>query len=55
MDMTGRIVADLFNSDVEAGVVYKSDFDASTLPAGVYMVRLNSGSQSDVDRIQIAK
>lgn len=55
MDMTGRIVADLFNSDVQAGVVYKSDFDASTLPAGVYMVRLNSGSQSDIDRIQIAK
>lgn len=55
MDMTGRIVADLFNNSVEAGVVYKTDFDASTLPAGVYMVRLNSGNQTDVDRIQIAK
>jgi hypothetical protein len=55
MDMTGRIIADLFNSDVEAGVVYKTDFDASTLPAGVYMVRLNSGTETDIDRIQIAK
>jgi hypothetical protein len=55
MDMTGRIVADLFNSDVQAGVVYKTDFDASALPAGIYMVRLNSGTQSDIDRLQIAK
>jgi Secretion system C-terminal sorting domain len=55
MDMTGRVVADLFNNTVEAGIVYKADFDADRIPSGIYMVRLNSGTATDIDRIQITK
>jgi len=62
LDMTGRVVADLFNSDVEGGVsdveggvVYKVDFNANALQAGIYMMRLNSKSESDIERIQIVR
>ena len=55
MDMTGRIIADVYNNDVEAGQVYRAEFDASYIPTGMYMVRLTTGSDVDVDRIQIAK
>lgn len=55
MDMTGRIVADLFNGDVVGGVVYKVDFNANVLQAGMYMMRLNSNSENDIERIQIVR
>jgi hypothetical protein len=53
--MTGRVVADLYNNNVEGGVVYNAEFSADQLSSGMYMVRLNSGTEVDVDRIQIAK
>ena len=55
LDMTGRVVADLFNSEVVAGVEYRADFDADKIPAGMYMVRLNSSSERDISRMQIAR
>lgn len=55
LDMTGRVVADLFNSDVVGGVVYKVDFNANALQAGIYMMRLNSKSETDIERIQVVR
>ena len=55
LDMTGRVVADLFNSDVVAGVVYNADFDADRIPAGMYMVRLTSSTERDISRMQVAR
>jgi len=55
LDMTGRVVADLFNSDVVGGTVYKVDFNANALQAGIYMMRLNSKTESDIERIQVVR
>ncbi|MBX7051353.1 MAG: T9SS type A sorting domain-containing protein [Flavobacteriales bacterium] len=55
LDMTGRVVADLYNNNVEGGVVYNAEFNADQLSSGMYMVRLNSGTEVDIDRVQIAK
>ncbi len=55
MDMTGRIVGNLFSNQVEAGVVYTADFDANRLSTGIYMIRLSSGTTFEIERIQIQK
>jgi hypothetical protein len=55
MDMTGRIVADLFNNTVEANTIYRADFNAAALESGMYLVRLSSGSEQKVERIQIVR
>lgn len=55
LDMTGRVVGSLFNNEVEAGVVYTADFDANRLSTGIYMVRLSSGTDFEVQRLQIQK
>ncbi len=55
MDMTGRVVADLFNNNVEAGLVYRADFNAQALESGMYMVRLSNGSEQKVERVQIVR
>ncbi|HEY8403694.1 MAG TPA: T9SS type A sorting domain-containing protein, partial [Flavobacteriales bacterium] len=55
LDMTGRVVADLYNGEVVGGAVNKVDFNANALQAGIYMMRLNSASETDVQRIQIVR
>jgi hypothetical protein len=55
LDMTGRVVGSLFNSEVLAGVPYTADFNAEQLSSGLYMVRLSSESKFDIERIQIQK
>jgi hypothetical protein len=55
LDMTGRVVGSLFNNEVEAGVVYTTDFDANRLSTGIYMVRLSSGTEFEIERLQIQK
>ena len=55
MDMTGRVVGDLFNNKVEAGLVYRADFNAISLESGTYMVRLSNGYEQKVERIQIVR
>ncbi|MFN0032513.1 MAG: T9SS type A sorting domain-containing protein, partial [Flavobacteriales bacterium] len=55
MDMTGRVVADLFNNQVEANLVYRADFNAITLESGMYMIRLSNGTEQQVERIQVIR
>ena len=55
LDMTGRVVGNLFNKDVDAGMVYTADFDANSLSTGVYMVRLSSGTAFEIERLMIEK
>ena len=55
LDMTGRVVGSLFNSEVLAGVPYTADFNAEQLSSGLYMVRLSSASKFDIERMQIQK
>ncbi len=43
-NVTGEVVAELFNSNVEKGTVQIVNFDASNLTSGVYFARLTQGN-----------
>ncbi|MBK7867397.1 MAG: T9SS type A sorting domain-containing protein [Ignavibacteriales bacterium] len=43
-NVTGELVANLFNQTVEKGTVYTVNFDASKLNSGVYFAQLSQGS-----------
>jgi hypothetical protein len=55
LDMTGRVVGDLFNNQAEAGQVYTAEFDANVMSSGIYMVRLTSGTAFQMERLLIQK
>jgi len=55
MDMTGRVVANLFNNEVNAGVVYIADFNVAAIESGTYMIRLSNDSEQKIERIQVVK
>jgi hypothetical protein len=55
MDMTGRVVANLFNNEVNAGVVYIADFNVAAIESGTYMIRLSNNSEQKIERIQVVK
>jgi hypothetical protein len=55
LDMTGRVVGDLFNNQAEAGQVYTAEFDANVMSSGIYMVRLSSGTAFQMERLLIQK
>ncbi len=42
--MDGRLVANLFKGQVEAGTKHRTDFDASGLPTGMYILQLRTDS-----------
>ncbi len=42
-NVTGEVVAELFNSNVEKGSVHTVNFDASNFTSGVYFARLTQG------------
>jgi len=49
-DVLGREVAELYN-DFSTPGIYRVDFDASSLPSGVYLYRINSDSFSETKRM----
>ena len=53
-DVLGREVATLVDEYREAGS-YEVEFDASNLPSGMYIYRLQSGSYSDVKKMILSK
>jgi uncharacterized protein YfaP (DUF2135 family) len=54
-DMTGRRVAMLFNGVMEADVEYRTEFDGSGLPNGVYLYRYTCGAQVEIEKLIIAR
>ena len=50
----GERVASLVDARQEAGT-YRSTFDASTLPSGMYLYRLSAGSDVSVKRMILMK
>ena len=55
LDVTGRVVADLFNNKVEAGITYRADFEANQFEAGTYMIRLTNGTEMKIERILVVR
>lgn len=53
-DMNGRLVSDVFNGRLEAGY-HSFDFDASSLPAGIYTYRLSAGDYSSAKKMVLMK
>jgi hypothetical protein len=54
-NMLGQEVATLFNEDAVAGRLYKATFDASSLPTGVYVSRLEFGGQAVMRKMLFVK
>jgi|GEM_PF-6802554 len=54
-NMLGQEVATLFNEEAVAGRLYKATFDASTLPTGVYVSRLEFGGQAVMRKMLFVK
>jgi hypothetical protein len=53
-DMLGREIASLMNEVKPAGS-YEVEFDASGLPSGVYLYRLQAGKYSDTRKLILLK
>ena len=53
-DLNGRKVAELFNTQMEAGY-YNVTFDASALSSGMYIYRLTAGNFTDVKKMTLLK
>jgi len=54
-NMLGQEVATLFDEEAIAGRQYKQTFDASSLPTGVYVSRLDFGGQSVMRKMMFVK
>ena len=53
-DVLGKEIATLVNENKPAGV-YEAEFDASTLPSGMYIYKLQAGSFTDVKKMLLTK
>ena len=53
-DILGKEVATLVNENKPEGI-YETDFDASTLPSGMYIYKLQAGSFTDVKKMLLTK
>jgi hypothetical protein len=54
-DMSGRVVAILFEGDVTAGETYNTVLNTSALESGVYTVRIASLSHADHKKLVVSK
>ncbi|MFQ5823955.1 MAG: T9SS type A sorting domain-containing protein [bacterium] len=54
-NMLGQEVRSLVKENLEAGVVYKVKFDASTLPTGLYYYTLRSGNMIETKKMLLMK
>jgi hypothetical protein len=54
-NMLGQEVATLFNGNAEAGKMYQVTFDASSLPSGLYIAKLESGNQRMMQKMVLMK
>ncbi|MBK7866939.1 MAG: T9SS type A sorting domain-containing protein [Ignavibacteriales bacterium] len=52
--ITGELVASLLNEVKTAGE-YEVSFDATSLPTGVYIYKINAGSFSSVKKMMLVK
>ncbi len=54
-DATGREVSTLFNQVTQPGVEYRVQFDAGTLPIGIYIYRLSNGTEVKVSKFMVGR
>ena len=44
-NLEGKVIATVFSAEVEIGVKYQIEFDASSLPNGTYISKLTIGTE----------
>jgi hypothetical protein len=54
-NISGSLVKTLFNENVTEGNGYNVEFDASSMPAGVYFIRTTVGESSAFGKLMIVK
>jgi hypothetical protein len=54
-DILGREIKILVNGIKRAGITYQVEFNASKLPSGIYLYRLQTGEKSLVKKLTIMK
>ena len=54
-DTSGRLLERLFSQTTVAGQEYRTEFDASQLPVGVYICRLTTESETVTEKLLIAR
>jgi len=55
IDMNGGVVKQLFNQEAQAGNTYRTEFNGLNLPNGVYIARLITGNNVEIEKIMIAR
>ena len=55
LDINGSVVANLFAGDVQAGMIYNLDLDASQLPTGVYIFQINGQKSITTEKFIVTK
>lgn len=53
-DALGRVVETLVNSELKPGT-YKTDWNASNFPSGVFFYKLSAGSFTDTKKMVLVK
>lgn len=54
-DVTGRLISKLLNNEVKTEGNYKIEFDASDLPSGIYIYKIDAGKYSDAKKMVLVK
>jgi CubicO group peptidase (beta-lactamase class C family) len=54
-DLSGRLVAKLYNGNLEKGTVKQVQFDAVSLPAGIYIGRMQTATKISQQKLVIEK
>jgi hypothetical protein len=54
-DLNGRLIESLYSGQVVADISYRVHFDGSRLPKGIYVYRLTTGSEVEIEKFVIGK
>jgi hypothetical protein len=54
-DMNGRIVASVFNQQATKGLEYRVDFDGTSLPNGIYIYKMKTNTNTEIEKFMIAR
>ncbi|GEM_PF-2734191 len=54
-NVRGQKISELFNGQVNKGMIYQVDFDGSRVAAGIYFYRLQIGHKTDVKKMALLK
>lgn len=55
IDMSGRVIETVFRQEADAGQRYRTEFDASGLPNGIYITKLTSDKEIKTGKVMITR